>query len=130
MKLTEVLVSIAIFLIASAVLVASLINIRQSVLKSEVSSKNAVLLLETDSFLRKEIRSFNVPYWKNFDREFEGIREKILLFCNEKGLEIVLVSSAYDRKCRAQGIKIEWKFDGKKYSTKEFIKQRIVYEDF
>lgn len=130
MKLTEMLVSIAIFLIASAVFTSSLISLRKGVLESEGISKNAVSLLETDSFLRKEIQSFNVPYWKNFNCEFEGIREKLLHSCGEKGINIISVSLVYDRKHMAQGIKIEWKSGRKNYSTQEFIKQKVVYEDF
>lgn len=130
MKLTEVLVSIAIFLIASAVFTASLINIRRSVSKSEVASKSAVSLLEEDAFLRRRIQDFDIPYWKDFDSEFEAAKEKLLLRCSEKGMDIVSVSSVYDKKRKTEGIKIEWNFCGKNYATQEFIKQRIVYEEF
>ena len=41
MKLTELIVAIAIFLIASAVFNASLINVRRSVARSEDLSKSA-----------------------------------------------------------------------------------------
>ncbi len=130
MKLTEMLVSIAIFLIASALFTSSLISLRKRILESEGISRNAVSLLETDSFLRKEIQSFNVPYWKNFNCEFEGIRKKLLLSCNQKEIKVISVSLIYDRKHMAEGIKIEWTFSGKNYSTQEFIKQKVVYEDF
>ena len=48
----------------------------------------------------------------------------------EKGIEAVSVCSVYDKKRKAEGIKIEWMHDGKKYETREFIKQRIVNGDF
>lgn len=128
MKLTELLVSIAIFLIASAVFASSLINARRSIAKTEAVSKNAVLTLETDTFLRKEIRNFHIPYWKNFDKEFEAIKEMLFLSCAEKGIEVVSISSAYDTRHSVEGIKIEWKFNGKNYASQEFIKQRIADE--
>lgn len=128
MKLTELLVSIAIFLMASAVLTASLVNAKSSIAKTEAASKNAVSMLETDALLRKEIRKFNIPYWKNFDMEFEDIKGTLLIFCAEKGIEATSISSVYDTRHRMEGIKIEWKFNGKNYASQEFIKQRIADE--
>lgn len=128
MKLTELLVSIAIFLMSSAVFAASLINERSGIARAEAASKNAVSMLETDALLRKEIRKFNIPYWKNFDTEFEAIKRTLLLFCAEKGIEAVSISSVYDTRHRMEGIKIEWKLNGKNYASQEFIKQRIADE--
>ena len=133
MKLTEVIVAVAIFLIACAVFSASLINVRRGVDRSEAFSKNAVALLDTDTLIRKEIKRINVPYWKSFDSEFK--KEKILLEENlknigkEKGFEVESVSSVYDRKRRSEGIKVEWKIYGRKYVCQEFIRQRIVNEE-
>ena len=133
MKLTEVIVAVAIFLIACAVFSASLINVRRSVDRSEAFSKNAVALLDTDTLIRKEIKKINVPYWKSFDSEFR--KEKILLeeklknIVKDKGFEVESVSSVYGRKHRSEGIKIEWKIYGRKYVCQEFIRQRIVNEE-
>ena len=119
MKLTEVIVAVAIFLIACAVFSVSLINVRRGVDRSEAFSKNAVALLDTDTLIRKEIKKINVPYWKSFDSEFK--KEKILLEENlknigkDKGFEVESVSSVYDRKRRSEGIKVEWKIYGRKY---------------
>ena len=133
MKLTEVIVAVAIFLIACAVFSVSLINVRRGVDRSEAFSKNAVALLDTDTLIRKEIKKINAPYWKSFDSEFK--KEKILLEENlknigkDKGFEVESVSSVYDRKRRSEGIKIEWKIYGRKYVCQEFIRQRIVNEE-
>lgn len=133
MKLTEVIVAVAIFLIACTVFSASLINVRRGVDRSKAFSKNAVALLDTDTLIRKEIKKINAPYWKSFDSEFK--KEKILLEENlknigkDKGFEVESVSSVYDRKRRSEGIKIEWKIYGRKYVCQEFIRQRIVNEE-
>ncbi|MGN0732533.1 MAG: hypothetical protein ACI4MA_11615 [Treponema sp.] len=133
MKLSEVIVATAIFLIACAVFSASLINVRRSVSKSEDFSKSAVALLDADALIRKEIKKINASYWKSFDRKFE--KEKILLEENlrnigkDKGFEVEKVSSVYDRKHHSEGIKVEWKIYGRKYSCQEFIKQRFVNEE-
>ena len=133
MKLTEVIVAVAIFLIACAVFSVSLINVRRGVDRSEAFSKKAVALLDTDTLIRKEIKKINVPYWKSFDSELK--KEKILLEENlknigkDKGFEVESVSSVYNRKRRSEGIKIEWKIYGRKYVCQEFIRQRIVNEE-
>ncbi|MDD5811795.1 MAG: hypothetical protein PUD17_06810 [Treponema sp.] len=133
MKLTEVIVAVAIFLIACTVFSASLINVMRGVDRSEAFSKNAVALLDTDTIIRKEIKKINVPYWKSFDSEFK--KEKILLeeslknIGKDKGFKVESVSSVYDRKRRSEGIKIEWKIYGRKYVCQEFIRQRIVNEE-
>lgn len=130
MNLTELLASLAIFLTASSAFTGSLISVKQNIERSVKKSESAVLLLETDSALRKKIRNIDVPYWKNFDSAFKPIKERLELFCAEKGIEAVSVSSVYDKKLKTEGIKIEWMHDGNKYETQEFIKQRIVNGDF
>lgn len=128
MKLTDLLVSIAIFLMASAVFASSLVNARSGIARTEAASKKTVSTLEADALLRKEIRNFDVPYWKNFGTEFEAIERTLFLFCAEKGIEAVSISSVYDTRHRMEGIKIEWKLNGKNYASQEFIKQRIADE--
>lgn len=130
MNLTELLASLAIFLTASSAFTESLISVKQNIERSVKKSESAVMLLETDSALRKKIRSLEIPYWKNFDSSFKPLKENLELFCEEKGIEAVSVCSVYDKKRKAEGIKIEWMHDGKKYETREFIKQRIVNGNF
>ena len=130
MNLTELLASLAIFLTASSAFTESLISVKQNIERSVKKSESAVMLLETDSALRKKIRSLEIPYWKNFDSSFKPLKENLELFCEEKGIKAVSVCSVYDKKRRVEGIKIEWMHDGKKYETRELIKQRIVNGDF
>lgn len=130
MNLTELLASLAIFLTASSAFTESLISVKQNIERSVKKSESAVMLLETDSALRKKIRSLEIPYWKNFDSSFKPLKENLELFCEEKGIKAVSVCSVYDKKRRVEGIKIEWMHDGKKNETREFIKQRIVNGDF
>ncbi|MGN0739528.1 MAG: hypothetical protein ACI4LX_05095 [Treponema sp.] len=128
MNLTEILAATAVSVTAVSAFTGSLISVRQGIARSERKSESAVLLLETDSALRKKMRSIEIPYWKNFDAEFKSAKESLELFCAEKGIEGVFISQVYDRKHRAEGIKIEWNHDGKKHETQEFIKQRITDE--
>lgn len=133
MKLTEILVAIVVFIIASTVFTSSFINVRKSIVKTEEYSKKAIEILEKDFLIRKEIRKIEVPYWKSFEKEFQKEKKvfeeqlKILAIKNE--MEIISVSSVYDKKKKAEGIKVEWMTCNKKYESQEFICQRIVDEE-
>ena len=87
MNLTELLASLAIFLTASSAFTESLISVKQNIERSVKKSESAVMLLETDSALRKKIRSLEIPYWKNFDSSFKPLKENLELFCEEKGIK-------------------------------------------
>lgn len=130
MKLTELIIAIAIFLIACVVFTGSLINVRRSVCRSEDFSKEAVILLDVDARIRKELKEISFPFWENFDLEFEtvklGLQDRLMILEEEKGIEITEVSTVYDRKYGSEGIKVRWVMFGKEYECQEFIKQRII----
>lgn len=119
----------AILIMASAAFGVSFSGMRRGILRSEAASKGTASFLEADMLLRKEIRKISVPYWKNFDAEFDGIKERLLSFCSERGIDAVSVSSVYDRKHNAEGIRMEWNYRGRRHSTQEFIRQRITDEN-
>lgn len=129
MKLTEVLVCIAIFLITCVTLMSTFTNVRRNVLKSQDSSRSVSGLLRADSLLRKEIRMLDIPYWKCFSREYELDKEKLLIIAAENGIEVSSINSVYDEKNRVDGVEIEWNLGGKSFVTKEYISQRIVDEN-
>ena len=87
MNLTELLASLAIFLTASSAFTENLISVKQNIERSVKKSESAVMLLETDSALRKKIRSLKILYWKNFDSSFKPLKENLELFCEEKGIK-------------------------------------------
>lgn len=130
MKLTEILVAIAVFISASAVFTASFINVRKNIAKTEEYSKKAVEILKKDFIIRKEIRKIEVPYWKSFEKEFEKekkvIEERLKFLASKNEMEIISVSPVYDKKQKREGIKVEWMSCNKKYESREFICQRIL----
>ena len=129
MKLTEVLASVAIFLVASAAFMGAFTNVRRCVQKSQDSAGKVSSLLRTDFLLRKQIRMLDIPYWKCFSREYEVEKEKLLLFAAENGIGVRSVASVYDAEHGAEGIEVEWTFDGKSIATREYISQRILDEN-
>lgn len=129
MKLTEILLCIAIFFIASTIFMESLINVERNVSKSEQALKTMSSVLATDMLLRQKMRMIDIPYWKRFRNEYEQEKEKLLIFAAENNIKLVSVSPIYDEKYKAEGIRIEWVYDGKDYVTQEYIKQRIIDEE-
>ena len=80
MKLTEILLCIAIFFIASTIFMESLINVERNVSKSEQALKTMSSVLATDMLLRQKMRMIDIPYWKRFRNEYEQEKEKLLIF--------------------------------------------------
>lgn len=126
MKLTEVLISIAVFLIVTVVLTASLINVRRSIAKTEHYSESLMTVMNKDMFVRKTINEIRIPYWKNFDSVFDEIKKNLEIEFNQQGIHVMSVSTVYDKRNNAEGIRVEWKYNNKVYISQEFIKQRLV----
>ena len=128
MRLTEILVCMAISVTASLAFMGSLINVRRSVTESEKASCGVSAVLDTDILLRREMRKADIPYWKNFRREYEKEKERLFLFASENGIDVLEISPVYDEKSGAEGIEIEWARGAVSAVTREYIRQRIVDE--
>lgn len=132
MRLSELVTAISIFIISSSVSAAAFMTIRKNILRHEDFSRQAAALLDCDDLIRKEIKKIKIPYWKNFEKETErqkpSLEEHLQILGREKGIKINGITFVHDRKHNADGIKVEWEKDGKKYTSQEFIKQRIVNE--
>ncbi len=128
MKLTELIVSIAIFLLSCTAFLSGFVTVRKSSEKVSFASEGVSELIQNDLLLRSEIKKIRVPYWKNFDQKGKVYSEKFLLFGTEKGIEVTRAEIVYDSRHRREGLRVEWKFGGKDYVTQEFIKQRIIDE--
>ncbi|MDO4505665.1 MAG: hypothetical protein Q4B64_01820 [Spirochaetales bacterium] len=133
MKLAEVMVAVAVFLIASVAITSTIINVRKGIDKAERHSREAIEILEADEILRKEIKKIEVPYWQNFEKTFKAkelqLKETLAGMEIKGNLEIVSVTAVRDEKYGAEGIRIQWKHRGKDYATQEFVKQRIIIDE-
>lgn len=129
MRLSELLISLALFLLASALFTSSFVNLKSSSSATESALLTNAATINTDSLLRNEIRQIEIPYWKNFEKEYEIQKEKLFQFALQKNIEILSVSTVYDKAHNSEGIRIEWKKGNKIFVTQEFISQRIVNEE-
>lgn len=129
MKLTELIICTAIFVLSCSLFLSSLISVRRLAQNTGfVIRKNAGLIAE-DFLLREELQDIKVPYWKTLKSEKEKIFERIKLYGDEREAEIKKIEIIYDPDHNCEGVSVLWTLDGKDYITREFIKQRIIDEE-
>lgn len=128
MRLTEVIVCMFVFLMGIAAFMGAFVSVQRSSKRAALISEHASGVATTDFLLRREIQDVRIPYWKNFHKGAEAAMEKIRRFCAETGIEITGICPVYDKSCDMEGLQVEWKFNGKEYVTREYIRQRIADE--
>lgn len=129
MRLAEIFMCVAIFLLSSSAFLSSIVVVRKSAGKVVFVSRNVSAVIKADSFLRNEIKNIYVPYWRSLKKQEEIYSEKMGLLGVEKGLEIMAVELVYDDDYHSEGVRVRWRLGGKDYETQEFVKQRIVDEN-
>ena len=129
MKLTEIIISMAIFLICAIVFLNTLVNVTKSVTKSTAKTNQVSSIISIDYAIRKDIRTIEIPYWKNISSYYSTIENHLLLLEAEKGITITSVSPVYNKKHKREGIQVIWTTNNKQYITTEYIKQRILDEE-
>ena len=129
MKLTELIVCIAFFLVFSCVFFQSFLAVNGNVRSVKNICMQGAEAVSFDAFLRNEVRKMKIPYWKNFENCAFSYSEKIWLCASEKNAEIKGVVPVIDKKKGCEGFLIEWSLNGRTYVTREVIKQRIVDEE-
>jgi len=80
MRLSELLISLALFLLASALFTSSFVNLKRSSSATESALLTNAATINTDSLLRNEIRQIEIPYWKNFEYLIGRILKKNMKF--------------------------------------------------
>ena len=126
MKLTELLVSITIFLL---VCICSgecyiLFSKTSASLKSNIGSTS--ILLETDAELRSEIKNIDLPYWKNSKNILEHEKELILIKQRKNEITVHSCEILKTKTEMTNVMKITWSFNGKTYETLEELNGGII----
>ena len=118
MKLSELLISIAIFslvIVSSAFAVSSIMKSSRRIKDNQSES---ILILETDYTLREHIDSTEFIYWQDRNKV---INDKImsLKFLTLDGITINSVDEIYDQNNNTIGLSVKWKTIKDEYETKE-----------
>ncbi len=126
MKLTEIIISIVIFLIVTVVCLESYTNVlsKTDSIKRLIGATDVVL--KNDALIRKEIKSVDLCYWKNFDNEVKDDLARLQFLHLKGSARVASVRTIYDKKINEYGIRVEWNFDGKEYVTQEYIKPGFI----
>lgn len=127
MKLTELLICLAIFFMVSVAFLETFTNVRNKLTFIEHNSSEVNMVLENDLLIRKEINNIELCYWKNFDNELKEDCKRLNEIELKGGSKINKISQIYDKSSNRYGVKVEWTFNKKKYVTQELIKNGIVY---
>lgn len=128
MRLTEIIVCTVIFLIGTAAFMDAFVSMHEGSKRVALASARVSTVAKTDFLLRKEIQDVRIPYWKDFHKSAESAIEKIRRFGADNGMEIVKVSPVYEKSYDMEGFQVEWKFNGKEYATREYIRQGVADE--
>ena len=115
MKLTELLISIAIF----TIVVGTTVNAYTSFIKNsnrlEIETRNADKVLVTDFKIRKEIKDIKIPYWKNVNTEFIKYITQLKQTNYNDSISIINVEPLKNSKGIVKGLIVTWNYQDKTY---------------
>ncbi len=129
MKLTEILVCTALFLLASIIFLGTLVITRNGATNAILKTESIQDIISADSFLREKIWERKISYWNNLANECSIIEEQLKLNEENIGIHILSVHPVVDEQNVSEGICIEWNKGNNNYVTQEYIRQRIINEE-
>lgn len=119
MKISEVLICIALFILVSVVTAESFIIFNRNYKNTETKIIDAEKIMTFDFMLRKRIEEIEVSYWQNKEKVYE--KEKIGFFemRTEKEFKIMEVEKVKNIDGELIGVVIVWKYKDDVFETKE-----------
>lgn len=127
MKVSEIFISILIFLLVCMCAGESFIYFSKNQKKINLLISESETVLSTDIKIRKNIRNIKIPYWKNAKNLMEKEREKLLSTDLNKEVKILSIEVNENKKDEISGLKVLWLYKGKVHETnEEFIFGKII----
>lgn len=124
MNLIEVMFSVMIFLLTIASTSLAFTTVIKNEMKLEDSLKHSMRVLDTDRKLREKVRSIDIPYWENIEKQIDfKIRSG---FFNEDEIYIEGIETKRNKNGKADSLSIRWKSGNKIYETVERLNVRQV----
>ena len=118
MRLSEVVISIALFALLSSGIASVYTSYSKNVGAAERGAGRVTLILETDRMLREAVSAVTLPYWEdaevNADKAAATLLETIQL---DDGVCIVSMKKLRDTAGRVRGLEIVWAVDERVYRT-------------
>lgn len=119
MKLSEVLISIALYVLVSVCFCESFIYAKKSCKKLYEPALNSEKVLSIDLKVRQNIKSIKIPYWKNAENEIEILKKNIILCDFGKDVKVLKCEEIRSSNGNICGLCVSWSFYSKVYETKE-----------
>ncbi|NLM01509.1 MAG: hypothetical protein GX220_08680 [Treponema sp.] len=119
MKISEVLICIALFILVSIATAECFIVFNRNYKNTVTKIIDVQKIITFDCMLRERVEKIEMPYWKNKERIYEKERLALLELNTEKDFAIVSVEKVINMEDELVGVVIVWKYKDDVFETKE-----------
>lgn len=128
MKLTELLVSIAIFSLILASSFYAYSTCLRSCKQIVYYSKENAIIAKYDLKFRNRISNIEIPYWQNYENASLLLAMQIEdEYSNQEEVKIKRIEKMKNSDNKTYGLKIVWMCSEKEYETVEKFKTKNIY---
>lgn len=125
MKLAELIICIAIYLLIFTTVLSTYGVLLRNVGKLTDETRGIAIVIETDMQFREKIKGIDIKYWKNSEQQ-------VIAFCNalidmNGKCKVTRADVIRDTNGQARGIKIRWIYNGREHETEELFSGRTPF---
>lgn len=125
MRMTEVLICILMFIILAVGLMESYTVANKNKDKIIMKTYDSDFIITTDYKIRRKIWEFNIPYWKNIQKEFSRTRDYLFLHLSTDEIFIQDIQ-LIDDKIGFYKVKVTWKYKEQEFETIEHLNVKQI----
>lgn len=125
MRMTEVLICILMFVILAVGLMESYTVANKNKDKIVMKTYDSDFIITTDYKIRRKIWEFNIPYWKNIQKEFSRTRDYLFLHLSTDEIFIQDIQ-LIDDKTGFYRVKVIWKYKEQEFETIEYLNVKQI----
>lgn len=125
MRMTEVLICILMFVLLAVGLMESYTVANKNKDKIIMKTYDSDFIITTDYKIRRKIWEFNIPYWKNIQKEFSRTRNYLFLHLSTDEIFIQDIQ-LIDDKIGFYKVKVTWKYKDQEFETIEHLNVKQI----
>lgn len=125
MRMTEVLICILMFVLLAVGLMESYTVANKNKDKIVMKTYDSDFIITTDYQIRRKIWEFNIPYWKNIQKEFSRTRDYLFLHLSTDEIFIQDIQ-LIDDKIGFYKVKVTWKYKDQEFETIEHLNVKQI----
>lgn len=125
MRMTEVLICILMFVLLAVGLMESYTVANKNKDKIVMKTYDSDFIITTDYKIRRKIWEFNIPYWKNIQKEFSRTRDYLFLHLSTDEIFIQDIQ-LIDDKIGFYKVKVTWKYKDQEFETIEHLNVKQI----